>query len=181
MSAARYEAILAALESANVRYVIAGGFAVNLHGFLRFTKDLDLLVDLDPDNALLAMNVLSACGLRPRVSVPATDFADPTKRDDWFENRDMILFQVWHPQDPTCAVDLFIRNPIDFNDLWTRSSRANLGSTPCRFASIDDLVAMKTDAGRPQDLRDIEELRRLQRLALERGAPTPPRSTDDLP
>ena len=55
MSAARYESIIAALESANVRYVIAGGFAVNLHGFLRFTKDLDLILDLAPDNATRAM------------------------------------------------------------------------------------------------------------------------------
>lgn len=174
MSAARYETIIAALENANVRYVVAGGFAVNLHGFLRFTKDLDLLVDLDPENAVLAIDVLSACGLRPRVPVPAADFANPAKRDDWFENRNMIVFQVWHPDDPTCAVDLFIRNPIDFNDLWARSSRANLGATKCRFAGIEDLITMKTEAGRPQDLRDIEELRRLQQLALEGGAPTPP-------
>jgi hypothetical protein len=62
MSAARYETIIAALESANVRYVIAGGFAVNLHGFLRFTKDLDLLLDPDPANAALAMTVLGNCG-----------------------------------------------------------------------------------------------------------------------
>lgn len=48
MAAARFEDIIAALEQAQVRYVVAGGFAVNLHGFLRFTKGLDLLVDLDP-------------------------------------------------------------------------------------------------------------------------------------
>jgi hypothetical protein len=164
MSAARYEAIISALEAADVRYVIAGGFAVNLHGFLRFTKDLDLLVDLDPANAALAIQVLGACGLRPRVPVAASDFADPAKREDWFEHHNMVVFQVWHPEDPTCTVDLFIRNPIGFDGLWDRACRANLGSTPCRFAGIDDLIAMKTLAARPQDLRDIEELRRLQQL-----------------
>jgi hypothetical protein len=76
----------------------------------------------------------------------------------------MIVFQVWHPEDPTCTVDLFIRNPIAFDALWLRSSRANLGTTLCRFAGIEDLIAMKTESGRPQDLRDIEELRRLQRF-----------------
>jgi len=164
MSAARYESIIAALESANVRYVIAGGFAVNLHGFLRFTKDLDLILDLAPDNATRAMDVIASCGLQPRVPVPLKEFADLAKRTDWFENRKMLVFQVWHPEDPTCTVDLFIRNPIDFDSLWSRSNRANLGSTPCRFAGIDDLIAMKADAARPQDLRDIEELRRLQEL-----------------
>ena len=164
MSVANYESILAALQAAEVRYVIAGGFAVNLHGFLRFTKDLDLLIDLEPGNASRAMHVLETCGLKARVPVPLSDFADAEKRRDWAENRNMMVFQVWHPTDPFCTVDVFIRNPIDFEDLWQRSISANLGRTDCRIAGIEDLIAMKTKAGRPQDLRDIEELRRIQQL-----------------
>ncbi len=170
MSLARYESILAALQADGVRYVIAGGFAVNLHGFLRFTKDLDLLIDLEPANANLAMQVLGDCGLKARVPVPLTDFADADKRHDWAEHRNMLVFQVWHPDDPFCTVDVFIRNPIDFDDLWKRSVAASLGSTECRIAGIEDLIAMKTLAGRPQDLRDIEELRRIQRLQQEDDA-----------
>lgn len=164
MSLARYESILAALQDARVRYVIAGGFAVNLHGFLRFTKDLDMLIDLEPVNAALAMDVLASCGLKARVPVPLSDFADPDKRREWAESRNMMVFQVWHPSDPFCTVDVFIRNPIDFEDLWQRSITASLGRTDCRIASIEDLIAMKTGAGRPQDLRDIDELRRIQQL-----------------
>lgn len=164
MSVANYESILAALQAAEVRYVIAGGFAVNLHGFLRFTKDMDLLIDLEPGNASRAMEVLETCGLKARVPVPLSDFADPEKRRDWAENRNMMVFQVWHPTDPFCTVDVFIRNPIDFEDLWQRSISANLGRTDCRIAGIEDLIAMKTQAGRPQDLRDIEELRRIQKF-----------------
>lgn len=152
------------MQAAGVRYVIAGGFAVNLHGFLRFTKDLDLLIDLAPANASRAMQVLDACGLKARVPVPLSDFADAEKRRDWYENRNMLVFQVWHPTDPFCTVDVFIRNPIDFDSLWQRSIVANLGRTDCRIASIEDLIAMKTQAGRPQDLRDIDELRRIRQL-----------------
>ena len=76
----------------------------------------------------------------------------------------MMVFQVWHPTDPFCTVDVFIRNPIDFEGLWQRSISTNLGDTDCRIASIEDLITMKTLAGRPQDLRDIEELRRIQQL-----------------
>ena len=166
-SIARYERILAALQTAEVRYVIAGGFAVNLHGFLRFTKDLDLLIDLEPANAKLAMQVLGDCGLEARVPVPLADFADADKRLDWAEHRNMLVFQVWHPDDPFCTVDVFIRNPIDFETLWARAVTANLGSTECRIAGIEDLITMKTIAGRPQDLRDIQELRRIQRLHQE--------------
>ena len=167
MSVARYEGIIAALQEAEVRYVIAGGFAVNLHGFLRFTKDLDLLIDLAPANASLAMRVFESCGLKPRVPVALTDFADAEKRSDWAENRNMLVFQLWHPDDPFCTVDVFIRNPIHFDDLWLRSVSANLGRTSCRIASIEDLIVMKSLAGRPQDLRDIEELQRIQNLQHE--------------
>jgi len=110
------------------------------------------------------MQVLDSCGLKARAPVPLSDFADANKRRDWVENRNMLVFQVWHPSDPFCTVDLFIRNPIDFEGLWQRSVSANLGRTGCRIAGIEDLIAMKTQAGRPQDLRDIEELRRIQQL-----------------
>ncbi len=89
MSAIGFQRIIAALEAASVRYVVAGGFAVNLHGFLRATQDLDILIDLDPANAALAMATLSACGMQPRVPVAIADFVDAEKRRDWFENRNM--------------------------------------------------------------------------------------------
>lgn len=161
MPAGRFETIIGALERADVRYVVAGGFAVNLHGFLRFTKDLDLLIDLESEHAAHAMSVLGELGLQPRVPVPLAAFADPQKRDDWFENRNMLVFQLWDPKDPLCTVDVFIRNPIAFNELWARAEHVDLGATSCRIAGIQDLIRMKTEAGRPQDLRDIQELRRI--------------------
>jgi hypothetical protein len=170
MAAARFEDIIAALERAQVRYVVAGGFAVNLHGFLRFTKGLDLLIDLDPANALLAMRVLSSLGMKPRDPVAIEDFADPAKRDDWFQNRDMLVFQLWDPDDAFCTVDVFIRNPIDFEQLWSNSERVELGRTACRIAGIRDLIALKEQAGRPQDQRDIEELRHILRLSGREGS-----------
>lgn len=166
---ARFESIIQALEQGGVRYVVAGGFAVNLHGFLRFTKDIDLLIDLDPENASRAMRVLADLGLQPRVPVAIDDFADEGKRNEWFQQRNMLVFQLWHPTDAFCTVDIFIRNPIAFDLLWQRSERADLGRTTCRIASIEDLIAMKTQAGRPQDLRDIEALRHILRLRQEDG------------
>ena len=170
MAALLYQRILEALEGAGVRYVVVGGFAVNLHGFVRFTKDLDVLVDLDPVNARLAMEVLGGTGLKPRAPVPLSAFADTEVRQDWAENKHMLVFQLWHPDDPFCTVDVFIRNPIAFDGLWTRSMVTRLGSVPCRIASLDDLIAMKQMAGRPQDLRDILELQRLRQLDQELGA-----------
>lgn len=164
MSAARFESIIGALEQAGIRYVVAGGFAVNLHGFLRFTKDLDVLLDLAPDNAARAMHVLASAGLRPRLPVDMLEFANASAREDWVQNRNMLVFQIWHPDDPLCSVDVFVRNPIAFDVLWEHSVQAMLGATTCRIVGVEDLIAMKAEAGRPQDLRDIEELRRILEL-----------------
>jgi hypothetical protein len=49
-----FEAIVRALNDAGVRYLIAGGLAVNAHGYLRFTKDADFIIQLIPDNIKLA-------------------------------------------------------------------------------------------------------------------------------
>lgn len=50
MRLASFEAIVRALNAAKVRYLVAGGMAVNAHGYLRFTQDVDLVVALDPKN-----------------------------------------------------------------------------------------------------------------------------------
>ena len=57
--------ILRALNDANVRYLIVGGLAVVAHGYVRFTQDIDLVVQLERENVLRAMNALTAIGYRP--------------------------------------------------------------------------------------------------------------------
>jgi hypothetical protein len=166
MLATRYARIIQALEEAQVRYLIAGGVAVNLHGFVRFTKDLDLMIDLEPSNASKAMAVMESSGLRPRLPVGFAEFTDPVKREDWFRNRNMIVFQVWDPADPFCSIDVFVRNPLDFDAAWSRAAVFELGFCQCRATTIDDLILMKTAAARPQDHRDIEELRFIQRISM---------------
>lgn len=127
------------------------------------------MLDLEPANALRGMSMLESCGLRSRVPVALVDFADPAKRKDSFEHRNMLVFQVWHPDDPFCSVDVFIRNPIDFEALWSRSKIQRLGFTTCRIVSIRDLIAMKRIADRPQDRSDIEAWQRIEKLTGERG------------
>ena len=153
-----FEPIFIALNDAGVRYVVVGGVAVVLHGHVRVTVDLDLVVDLEPAAAALAIEALTRLGLRPRVPVDALDFADPVQRAGWISEKGMRVLMLHDPADALVEVDVFVESPAPFEELFARSEEVDLGSTSVRIASIDDLIAMKRVAGRPQDLVDIEAL-----------------------
>jgi hypothetical protein len=61
-------------------------------------------------------------------------------------------------------VDLFLDYPAPFKELWNRSELAMLRGVPVRVASIGDLIGLKHDAGRPQDLADAEALAHIARI-----------------
>ena len=69
MKLASFDAIVSALDRAGVRYLIADGLAVNAHGYLHFTRDVDLIVQLVPDNVKAAFSALAQLGYRPVVPV----------------------------------------------------------------------------------------------------------------
>jgi len=71
------EQIFRALNGAGVQYLVVGGLAVNAHGYLRFTKDIDFVVQLLPENIKQAFAALGTLGYRPNVPVTGEQFADP--------------------------------------------------------------------------------------------------------
>ncbi len=156
-----FEPILEELNRGQVRYVIVGGLATVLQGYARLTADLDLVVDLAPNEAGNAIRCLTAMGLEPRVPVDAMDFANPTKRQSWIDEKNMKVFPLVDPDNPMRLVDLFVETPIDFEELWTQSVEVRLERSTVRVACISHLVALKRKAGRPQDLIDIEALERI--------------------
>lgn len=158
-----FEEFLAQLESAAVRFVVVGGLAVVIQGYARLTADIDLVVALDDANIRRAVEVLTARGLRPLFPVNATDFADPEKRRDWIEHRDLDVFSMRDERNPLLTVDLFAREPIPFDELWSRADVVPLGGRPIRVASIEDLIRMKRAAARPHDAVDIEHLETIAR------------------
>lgn len=151
--------IFAALSEADARVVVVGGLAVILHGHLRVTRDLDLVVDLAPANCARAIAVFAALGLRPRLPVTLDDFADPVKRADWFERRNMLVLQLLDPRNEQRSIDLFVREPIEFETLWRNSVVKDYDGMSIRVAAISDLIDMKSLAGRPRDHEDIQALR----------------------
>lgn len=161
------EPILGALEAGNVRYVVVGGLATVLHGYPRLTVDIDLIVDLAPEEARKAIDVLVGLGLVPRVPVEASDFADGSTRESWIRDKNMRVFTMLDANNPMRQVDLFVESPIPFDQLWKRSEVLALRGTNVRVAAIEDIIAMKKLAGRPQDFADIEAL---EAIAAQRKA-----------
>jgi hypothetical protein len=103
--------------------------------------------------------VLVGLGLEPTVPVDPSDFADARIRARWVEEKNMQVFSLRDASNPLREVDLFVEDVIAFDELWDRSETLELVHATVRVASIPDLIRMKEQAGRPQDLADIEALR----------------------
>lgn len=158
-----FEPLFTALNATGARYVVVGGLATVLHGYARLTADVDLIVDLDREPAKKIIAALVSLGFSPRAPVDAVDFADPVVRERWVEEKGMRVFSLVDRDNPMRAVDLFVRSPIDFEQLWSQAPVMMLQSTTVRVAHIDDLITLKRQAGRPQDLIDIEQLELIKR------------------
>ena len=156
-----YDDVFAALEAADVRYVVVGGIAVILHGRARSTVDLDLVVDLAAEPARRAMDALTGLGLRPRLPVDAADFADEATRRDWAENRHMQVFSFYDPANAFREIDVFVHYPVDMEELVAEAVVVELDGQRVTVASVRHLIQMKLAAGRPQDLEDVAVLRDL--------------------
>lgn len=156
--AQRFVPVLKALNDAGVRYLVVGGVAVVLHGHLRTTGDLDLIVELSPDNLNRALDAFEASGFQPRPPVPLRSFADPETRRSWVEEKNLQVFSLWHPDLPGFEVDLFVEVPFDFDEVWRRRVEVELEGTTTFIVALDDLMVLKRAAGRARDLEDIEAL-----------------------
>jgi predicted nucleotidyltransferase len=159
----RFEPVLKILNDAGVRYLVVGGVAVVLHGFLRTTGDLDLVVQLRPENLLRALDALERAGFMPRPPVALRSFADAETRRSWIATKNLQVFSLWHADLPGFEVDLFVEEPFDFDEVWGRRIEVALESTHAPVLGLGDLLELKRQAGRAQDLEDVAALEALSR------------------
>ncbi len=158
-----FEAVAKALQAARVRYVVAGGLAVNAHGYIRLTADIDIVLALDADNILSAFKALGDISYRPSVPVTAEGFARPEQRERWQEEKGMKVLNFFSDAYRGTSVDVFVYEPFDFSHEYEQALQGEiLPGVVTRFVSIPTLIQMKQVAGRPRDLDDIQHLRWLQ-------------------
>lgn len=153
------ERIFRALQDAGVRYLVAGGVAVNAHGYRRLTHDLDLALDLERENVQKALDALGELGYAPVLPVPARAFADPEVREQWNRERNMEVFSLVTDAGPDVTIDLFVRAPFPFDEERDRALVAEIApGLEVPIVSLQTLIAMKRATGRERDRNDVEHL-----------------------
>ena len=154
-----YKKIFPALNRVKIKYLVAGGVAVNLHGMNRFTVDLDLIVHLEKTNDLKFLKAMTALGYVAKVPVRLEEFADEGKRESWILEKGMIVFSFVNPNNPMELIDVFVREPLPFGRIYGRKKVVTAFGTRIPILGIKDLITLKQRAGRPKDLYDISLLR----------------------
>jgi hypothetical protein len=154
------EPLLRALHEAGVQHIIIGGFAVNAHGVIRPSRDLDIVPDPDPANlarlaALLVNLEARHVGLG---DFKAEEFPfDPTNPKDLRSGANFRLETRLGDLDIMQWVPGIEADPA-YLALATESLEGELGGTPLRVCGLGHLIAMKRAAGRPRDLDDLKRL-----------------------
>jgi predicted nucleotidyltransferase len=156
------ETVVKALNDAGVSYIIVGGLAVNAHGFSRMTRDLDLVLELKEENVILGLNALFQAGYKMAIPVRAEEFADSDTRNRWRNEKNMIVLKLWSDEHLRTPIDIFVYEPFAFSEEVSRVCHMEIGpGIIAPIVSLQTLLAMKREAGRPQDKIDIEELTRI--------------------
>jgi len=158
-----YQKLFAALAEHRVRYLLVGGLAVNIHGIPRLTMDVDVIIALDPQNVDHFIAAAEELGLRPVLPVRLSELADPAKRREWVEQRNLVAFALRAGEAGAPTVDLMLGIELQFESAYRRRVVRDLDGIAIDVASIPDLIAMKDQSGREQDRHDIEHLRKLER------------------
>lgn len=153
--------IFKALQQHGVRYLTVGGLATVLHGYARLTADIDLIIQLEEANCLKGIEALLTIGFKPRAPVDARDFANREKRESWISEKGLTVFSLYGNTGIPIEVDLFVREPIDFNKLWNKKVDRDIDGVTIHVIDKNSLIELKKLSGRPKDLEDIKALQEL--------------------
>ena len=156
-----FKELLSILNEHRVKYLVVGAYAVAIHAQPRATKDLDILVKADADNAKAVFAALAKFGA-PLEGLTAADFSEPGP-----------FFRMGRAP---VGVDVLTKIPgIEFDAAWQRRVKDVIDEKTglkANFICADDLIASKEAAGRLQDLADVDAVKKAQRLRLaEKKAP----------
>ena len=132
------------LNANHVRYLVIGGYAVALHGHPRYTKDIDVWIELSPENAAKMVQALEQFGFES-LQLQADDFLTPDQ-----------VIQLGYPPN---RIDIITTPPgVEFESCYASRMEVEIAGVLVKFIDLENLKKSKRAAGRLQDLADIENL-----------------------
>ncbi|MBN2014938.1 MAG: hypothetical protein JW778_07145 [Candidatus Altiarchaeota archaeon] len=163
-----YEDVFRELNKRRVKYLVVGGVAIVLHGVVRLTVDLDLMVHLGRENLAKFIDVLGYLGYKPKAPVKASDLLNPEKRSEWRQKKNMMVFSFYNPKKPFEVVDVFIDEPIDFDKAYTERKVFKAKGIRIPVISLEGIKKLKEISGRTQDVADMKALNELEKIKNEK-------------
>jgi hypothetical protein len=151
------EQLIDSLERHRVKYAIVGGYALALHGAVRGTVDVDIVLKISLTNYQNAEKALLELGLTSRLPVGADEVIN--FREEYIHNRNMTAWNFTNSQNPIQTVDIIISHDLS----RMKVDRIKVGKRILPVLSVRDLIIMKRKSGRPQDLEDIKALKRINK------------------
>src|SRR5262245_33445251 len=134
--------LLAEFNAHSVEFIVVGAYALAAHGLVRATKDLDVWVRPDSDNARRTIAALKAVGA-PLHDLTVEDLSQPG-----------LIFQIG--VEPI-RIDIITRiDGVDFDEAWRERVEATFGDQRVYVLARRHLIQNKRAAGRDQDLLDVK-------------------------
>ncbi len=149
--------LLRNLTEGGCDFVIVGGVAAFLHGGTRVTYDIDIVPRLDEASWARTIDQIWDTGARPRIPEGRESISKLENIERWMRDKGLMALTFRSP-DGGVEVDLLVKESHRFDELRSKAKRIEIEDCEYYVASIDDLIRMKTDAGRPQDILDIQQL-----------------------
>jgi len=142
-----FNSIVGALQDADIDFALCGGLAMALHGFPRFTRDIDLLVR--PEVLAKTLDIANRCGFDDEPELLVLGQQAGRRCEIWRVNK-------FRGEDHL-TLDLILVNEI-LEDVWQGRSPFSWQGKSLTIVSSVGLAKMKRLASRPQDLADIQRL-----------------------
>lgn len=155
--------LLQSLADAEVEYVLVGGLAVQLHGYMRATIDIDLVLAMNDANLEKFIGVAREHGLQPNIPVPIDALRNSEQIETWYREKGMLAFSLRETQAGGKVVDILVRPQLPFERLLRNAMVGQFFGRKVMIASIGDLIEMKQFSNRPKDRLDIDALEKIQR------------------
>lgn len=143
------------LNDAKIPYAIVGGYAVSLHGFVRGTVDVDLVIKWSLKHLQKIEIVLKEMGLVSLLPINSETLFH--FRDEYIKERNLIAWNFYDPHNPLRQVDIIVN--YDLKDNLAETIKTSGGKI--RVLTLAELIKMKKASGRPQDLADVQALESL--------------------